>query len=154
MDTREAGEMIPHLLAQVYPDMFKEVLPGAAWKLRRGSSLTLICVLDDPPQVRITVGVVTNAPLGVDLSLAVNNVNRELWFGRAYMEGNWDIGKGSVLMQEIIVADLLSLQYGPSLQFVVTMIGTLTAKANELSPSLVERFGARPLLDDELGYLM
>lgn len=155
MDVQEAGAMLPRLLAQVYPGMSEELVPGQLWKLRRDTSLAVVAAMDAPlRQLRITVGVVTDVPLNAELAFALNDANRDLWYGRTYMDGDWEIRKGSVLMQEIIPTALLSLQYRPSLQFVSTVIGSLTDTANDLCPTFVERFGARPLFDEEVRYLV
>lgn len=155
MDVHEAGAMVPRLLAQAYPGMFEELVPGQLWKLRRDTSLAVVTAVDAPlRQLRITVGVVTDLLLNAELAFAVNDANRDLSFGRTYMDGDWETGKGSVLMQEIIPIDLLSLKYRPSQQFVMTMIRDLTDRANHLCPIFLERFGARPFFDKEVRYLL
>jgi hypothetical protein len=56
-------------------------------------------------------------------------------------------------MQEILLADTLSWDYLPSVGYLKTLVGTLTAKSDELYPRFQERFGGRPLDDSEILYL-
>jgi hypothetical protein len=157
MDIADAVGLVPHILERFYPGQWAEYLPGLsaqAWILRRGTPLSLLTVLNDPPQIRITVGIATDAPLGPDLAVAVNELNRQLWFGRAYMEGNEELRRGSVLMQEIVPLDWLDRDSRPSLQGLISLIGTVTAKADEVAAEFMRQFGARPLTDADVGLLM
>jgi hypothetical protein len=163
-------------ILQELPDFFRSYLEGAApaewtvppveglgagsWQFRISATpnvLVAIKVLgNDAHEMRITVGLAIDVPYSSTLSEYVNYLNnKNLIFGRAFIAGNIPFigetgdGPAVVVMQEIVFGPSLSFDFPPSMQNLLSLVARLAAQADTFAPDLIERFGGRPLTDDD-----
>ena len=162
MDAAELAGIFPGLVAdylddastpkQVAPDPVHEANPS--WSFTNGSVLTVGAVFRDTDQLRLTLGLALDVPYSPEVSHAVNHLNnKELVFGRMFLIGNDESGRGCILMQEIVSCVGLSQESAPSLQDLLLTVGTLGGQASRLAPDLRERFGGRPFTEDDAFFL-
>ncbi|GAC1361543.1 MAG: hypothetical protein NVSMB32_00650 [Actinomycetota bacterium] len=116
--------------------------------------MSFVGVIDNPLHIRVTTGLATDVPLTGEAALFLCGVNRDLWTGRAYLWGNPETKRGSVLMQDIHFGESLSLEFPAGLQAAASSINTLTLHASLAAAQIIERFGGRPLRDSELTLLL
>jgi hypothetical protein len=137
-----------------------EGIDAGSWHFRISSLpnvLTSILVLgNDAHEMRITVGLAIDMPYSSALAEYVNYLNNKtLIVGRAFIAGNipfiGDTGEGPaiVVMQEIVFGPSFSFEFPPSMQNLLGIVMRLSAQGDTVAPELVERFGGRPLSDDD-----
>ena len=137
MNSEELAKLVPWIVAEKLEDATSPtpVMPGPmhdeapAWSFRCGPVLTVASIHPDENELRLTLGLAINIPYTTDVSHHVNRFNHhDLVFGRAFLIGNEESGRGAVLMQEIMFGDSLSWEFPPSLQNLLRVIGTLSAR--------------------------
>ena len=89
---------------QVSPDPIHEAHPS--WSFTTTEQvLTVGAIFHDSEQLRVTLGLALDVPYTPEVSHVVNRLNnKHLLFGRMFLIGNDDSGRGCILMQEIFCA--------------------------------------------------
>jgi len=162
MDSAELTRIFPGLMAdyleevtppeQIQPDEIHRMHPS--WSFINGSVLTVGAIFTDTNQLRVTLGLAFDVPYGPEVSHRVNRINnKELLFGRMFLIGNEESGRGCILMQEIFLADSLAEEYPPSLQNLVTVVAALGGQASRLAPELRDQFGGQAFTDEHALFL-
>lgn len=162
MDSTELARIFPGLVDDylddattpepVSPAQIHEVHPS--WSFMSGSLLTVGAIFHDSGQLRVTVGLAAGVPYTPEVSHSVNRINnKELLFGRMFLIGNEESGLGCVLMQEIFLADSLSLDFTPSLQNLINIMAALGGQGGRLAPQLLEQYGGTPFTADQAFFL-
>jgi hypothetical protein len=162
MNAAEMAEAFPMLITDYIEDAStpKQVQPGPiherqpSWSFTNGSVLTVGAVWRDSDQLRLTLGLAVDVPYSPEVSHVVNQMNnKEIVFGRMFLIGNDESGRGCILMQEIVSCAALSWEFPPSLQNLILVIGTLGGQASRLAPELRNQFGGRPFTEEDAFFL-
>lgn len=163
MNCNELAEVVPGLIAnyledatgpeQVQPDPLHRAHPS--WSFTStGEILTVGALFHDSGQLRVTLGLAVDVPYDPQVSHIVNHLNnKELVYGRMFLIGNEESGRGCVLMQEIFAAQSIAEEFAPSLQNLLLVIATMGGQASRLAPGLRERFGGRAFSPEEAFFL-
>jgi hypothetical protein len=138
---------------QVSPDPIHEAHPS--WSFTTTEQvLTVGAIFHDSGQLRVTLGLALDVPYAAEVSHVVNRLNNKyLLFGRMFLIGNDESGRGCVLMQEIFLCDSLSEEYAPSIQNLIQVMAALGGQASQLAPQIREQFGGRPFTDADAFFL-
>ncbi|HEV7615284.1 MAG TPA: hypothetical protein VGO36_03545 [Solirubrobacterales bacterium] len=162
MDPAELTRIFPRLITDYLEDATppQPVQPGPlheefpSWSFINGSVLTVGAILPERGQLRVTAGLAMDVPYGPEVSHEVNRMNnKELLFGRMFLVGNEESGRGCILMQEIVLADGLDEEHLPSLQNLLRIVATLGGQGSRLAPELRERFGGQPFTEEQAFFL-
>ena len=144
MDSNGLAEIFPGLIAnyledatgpeQVQPDPLHRAHPSWSFTTT-GEILTVGALFHDSEQLRVTLGLAIDVPYDPQVSHVVNHLNnKELVYGRMFLIGNEDSGRGCILMQEIFAAQSISEEFPPSLQNLLMVIGAMGGQASRLAP--------------------
>ena len=105
MNSEELAKLVPWIVAEKLEDATSPtpVMPGPmhdeapAWSFRCGPVLTVASIHPDENELRLTLGLAINIPYTTDVSHHVNRFNHhDLVFGRAFLIGNEESGRGAV----------------------------------------------------------
>jgi hypothetical protein len=154
-------------LFRLVPEAFAHAIPGVDvtsayrseacdefWWFKTQRTVVTISLLEGV-QIRITVGVAADVPYDSIVSHHLSELNRSyLKFGRIYLIGNDESGRGAILMQEILRGEAISTSFRPSVENLEQVGSTLIAQGEHLANDLVSRFNGRPFRDDEHMFLM
>lgn len=163
MTSKELAHIFPGLVdsyleeasipQQVSPDPLHEDHPS--WSFTTAEQvLTVGAIFHDSGQLRVTLGLALDVPYTPDVSHVVNHFNNKyLLFGRMFLIGNDDSGRGCVLMQEIFLCNSLSDEYAPSIQNLVDVMAALGGQSSQLAPQIREQFGGRPFTAEDAFFL-
>lgn len=162
MDSAELTRIFPGFIAnylddatppqQISTEPIHEAHPS--WSFMNGSLLTVATIFRELEQLRVTLGLALDVPYTPEVSHIVNRLNnKELIFGRMFLIGNDESGRGCILMQEIFTCDSLSEDYPPSLQNLLRVIATLGGQGSRLAPQLHEQFGGHPFAEKDAFFL-
>jgi hypothetical protein len=150
MNVDEGKQLVRVILDRFY-DGGSPVAPGdmfndMVWGFWKDGVPTVLHIFDNEAMLRITSGVAVEIPADRLSSLfeVVSEINRNLYYGRAWAEphGN-DMGM-YILMQEIVPLHLLSMNYQPSIDYALSLIGTLPAAATRWTPQVLATCGGKP----------
>jgi len=138
---------------QVSPDPIHEAHPS--WSFTTTDQvLTIGAIFHDSEQLRVTLGLALDVPYTPEASHIVNRLNnKHLLFGRIFLIGNDESGRGCILMQEIFLCDSLSEEYLPSIQNLLRVMAALGGQAGQLAPQLREDLGGRPFTEEDAFFL-
>src|SRR4051794_18302576 len=125
------------------------------WQLRRQTVLATLVALDESnqPMLVITCGLGLDFPMQAPAYERCNRENAQLMFGRIFMTGNEETRLGAILLQDFLPMHGITWESQPSIQLVVTLIGSITARGEAIAPGLITDLGGRPFRDDE-GFLL
>lgn len=149
MTNDEAKELVKVILETFY-DGGSVVMPGgllndSVWGYHHDGMPATLSIFDSSPHLRITVGLAEQIPgyWTEDLFRMMSKVNDKLLHGRAWADEHGN-GLGMfVIMQEIVHLGIVSSNYQPSLDYVVSMVQALPAVAAQWLPELIECCGGR-----------
>lgn len=163
MQSSELVTVFPDLIANYLEDSSTPtpIVPGPmhdehpSWSFTSGSVLAVGGISHANQQLRVTLGVVFDVPYGPEVSHYVNHLNnKELVFGRMFLIGNDESGRGCILMQEIFSCESISEEFTPSLQNLLWMIATLCGQGSRLAPQIREQFGGRAFNEEDAFFLL
>lgn len=159
MDPTAFAAAVPDLLGNIddvesevlAPEWFGASLPGeppmfaGAWTFWIRTAVGTIKVYNNSrTEMRVTLGLVLDVPYTSDVAVRLNRLNyKEMVFGRLYLVGNDESGRGAILMQEIVHAAPVSWDHMPSVQHVVYVVAHLLGMADNMAPPLLQQFGGR-----------
>lgn len=162
MQSSELVKVFPDLIARyleqasaptpVAPGPLHEEHPS--WSFVNDSVLTVGAISHTHQQLRVTLGLAFDVPYGPEVSHYVNHLNnKELVFGRMFLIGNDESGRGCILMQEIFSCESLSEEFLPSLKNLLLTIATLGGQGSRVAPQIHERFGGRAFNEEDAFFL-
>ncbi len=161
MNYKELAELVPWLVEEKLASASspKPTLLSSAeapsWSFRTGPALAVAAIFPEANELRVTVGLAIDIPYRPEVTHYVNSLNTtQLVFGRAFLVGNDESGRGAVLAQEIVFGESVSWDFPPSIQNLLRIIATLCGQAARLGPELFSRYGTRPMTDDEAPFLL
>lgn len=127
---------------------------GNVWIVNGRTTSSLVGVVPDPPQVRITAGLAIGIEITGNLAVFLSELNESLIIGRAYWTGNKDARQGSVVIQDIVMGRGLSWDFFPSEEDLNMRINTLVAKANDTSDVVGRTFAGRAVCPSDAFQLL
>lgn len=155
MDEGELAEFVAALIEQDAiagaPEVF---VPNTIWGFDHGEAVSVLGILREPPQLRLTTGCAYDIEMTGDLALALSEINAQLWNGRCYVNGNEQTNRGVVKFQDIVFGESLSWEHRPAILAAVRDLNTQINKARAVGPDLIGRFGGRPPAPGEMGVLL
>lgn len=149
---------VPEAVARLVPDARWESITAtsemSSWWIRSGATVAVVSRLP-PSEVRITVGLAADVAYRAETSHHLNELNRtDLKFGRLFLVGNDESGRGAILMQEFLPGELLDSESPIAARAVRLVVATVLAQADRLAGFLVPRFSGRPFRDDEHFFIL
>lgn len=172
MNSVEMLEQLPGFFEQYIngtaPDWILPRIPGGAagmWRFRvidaPGALVGIKVLGNQADELRVNVGLVVDLQYRAELAEFVNMLNyKQLIFGRIFLFGNVPFVSDTarypcaVVMQEIFFGPSISFDFTPSLNHLLNLTARLAGQANRFSPEISERFGGRPIADEDDGVLM
>jgi hypothetical protein len=125
------------------------------WVFRTGPVLTLASLFTERNELRLTYGLAIDIPYTAQLVQYVNHLNhKQMTFGRAFLVHYIDSEIAALVTQEIVYGDGLSLDFLPSIQNLLRIMGTLCGQGEVMSSEIISRFGGQPFNDAQMVILL